>query len=82
MTSGNIRMGPGPDEILDALKRALEEKPGLRQRPAEGICTELARGGYLKEEPDPVLIAEMVEGLEDEERTVQPDELSEGANPT
>ncbi len=82
MTSGNIQMGPGPDEILDALKRALDENPGLRQRPAGEISTELARGGYLGEEPDPVLVAEMVEGLEDEERTAQPDELSDGANPT
>lgn len=82
MTSGNIQMGPGPDEILGALKKALGENPELRQRPAEEISSELARGGYLDEGPDPVLVAELVEGLEEEERTAQPDELSGEAEPT
>lgn len=82
MTSGNIQMGPGPDEILDALKRAVGENPGLRQKPAEEISRDLVQGGYLEEEPDPVLVAEMVEGIEDEEESAQPDELSEEANPT
>jgi hypothetical protein len=82
MTSGNIQMGPGPDEILDALKKAIGEDPGLRQKPAEDISRELVHGGYLEEEPDPVLVAEMVEGIEDEDATAQPDELSEEANPT
>ena len=82
MTSGNIRMGPGPDEVLDALKRAIGEDPGLRHKPAEEISRELARRDYLEEKPDPVLVAEMVEGIEDEDATAQPDELSEEANPT
>jgi hypothetical protein len=82
MTSGNIQMGPGPDEVLDALKRAIAEEPGLRQKSAEEISRELAQRGYLEEEPDPVLVAEMVEGIEDEDATAQPDELSEEANPT
>lgn len=82
MTSGNIQMGPGPDEILDALKRAIAEAPDLREKPAEEISRELAQRGYLEEEPDPVLVAEMVEGIEDEDATAQPDELSEEANPT
>ena len=80
MTSGNIQMGPGPDEI--ALKKAVGENPGLRRKPAEDISRELVQGGYLQEEPDPVLVAEMVEGIEDEDATAQPDELSEEANPT
>lgn len=82
MTSGNIQMGPGPDEVLDALKRAISEAPDLREKPAEEISRELAQRGYLKEEPDPVLVAEMVEGIEDEDATAQPDEISEEANPT
>jgi hypothetical protein len=82
MTSGNIQMGPGPDEILGVLKKAIDENPALRRRPAEEISRELTRGGYLEEEPDPVLVAEMVEGLEDEKESAQPDELSEEANPT
>jgi len=40
------------------------------------------RGGYLQEEPDPVLVAEMLEGFEGEEQSVQPDELTEEGNPT
>ena len=82
MTSGNIQMGPGPDEILGVLKKAIDENPALRRRPAGEISRELTRGGYLEEEPDPVLVAEMVEGLEDEKESAQPDELSEEVNPT
>ncbi len=82
MTSGNIPLGPDPDQILEALKLAVRDDPGLRERPAEEISGELVQGGYLDEEPDPVLVAEMAEGLEAEERSLQPDELSEEANPT
>ena len=45
MTSGNIRMGPDPDEVLDALRGALRDDPKLRDRPAEEVSGELARGG-------------------------------------
>ena len=82
MTSGNIPLGPDPDQILEALKSAVHNDPGLRERPAEEISKELVRGGYLDEEPDPVLVAEMAEGLEAEEGSLQPDELSEEGNPT
>jgi hypothetical protein len=82
MTSGNIPLGPGPDRILEALTRAVREGPGLRERSAGEMSRELVRGGYLDEEPDPVLVAEMAEGLEAEERSLQPDELSEEGNPT
>jgi hypothetical protein len=77
MTSGNIQLGPGPDRILEALKGLLGDDPGARQRPAEEVSKELVRGGYLQEEPDPVLVAEMIEGLEAEEQSLQPDEVSE-----
>ena len=82
MTSGNIQLGPGPDRILEALKGLLSDDPGARQRPAEEVSKELVRGGYLQEEPDPVLVAEMLEGLEGEERSLQPDEVAEEGNPT
>ena len=82
MTSGNIPLGPGPDQILGALTRAVREDPGLRERPAEEVSRELVRRGYLGEEPDPVLVAEMAEGLESEEGSLQPDELPEEGNPT
>jgi hypothetical protein len=82
MTSGNIQLGPDPDRILEALKALLREDPGARKRPTEEVSRELVRGGYLQEEPDPVLVAEMLEGLEGEEQSLQADEVSEGGNPT
>ncbi len=77
MTSGNIQMGPDPDRILEALKGLLREDPGARQRSAEEVARELVRGGYLREEPDPVLVAEMLDGLEAEEDSLQADEAPE-----
>ena len=82
MTSGNIQLGPGPDRILEALKGLLGEDPGARRRPAEEASKELVRGGYLEEEPDPVLVAEMLEGLEAEEDSLQADEVSGEGEPT
>ena len=77
MTSGNIRLGPDPDRILEALKELLRDDPAARQRPAEEVSRELVRGGYLQEEPDPVLVAEMIEGLEAEGDSLQADEVPE-----
>ena len=82
MTSGNIQLGPGPDRILEALKALLRDDPGARQRPVEEVSRGLVRGGYLQEEPDPVLVGEMLEGLEAEEQSLQADEVSEGGTPT
>jgi hypothetical protein len=82
MTSGNIQLGPGPDRILEALKALLRDDPSARQRPIEEVSRELVRGGYLQEDPDPVLVAEMLEGLEAEEKSLQADEVSEGESPT
>ncbi len=77
MTSGNIQMGPDPDRILEALRGLLREDPGARQRSTEEVARELVRGGYLQEEPDPVLVAEMLDGLEAEEDSLQADEAPE-----
>ena len=83
MTSGNVRMGPDPDEVLGALEKATREDPGLRDRSAEEVSRELARGGYLPEEPDPVLVAEMLGKLEDQGPRDAEDDLStEEASPT
>lgn len=66
MTSGYIPPSgePGPDEILAALKEAVREDPGLQERPPEDVSRDLARGGYLEEEPSPTLVAEMLQALE------------------
>ena len=82
MTSGNIRMGPDPDQVLDALRRALRDDPKLQDRSAEEVSGELARGGYLPEEPDPVLVAEMFGKLEREEPDDENGEWTEEASPT
>jgi hypothetical protein len=82
MTSGNIQLGPGPDQILEALKGLLRDDPQARQRPTQEVSKELVRSGYLQEEPDPVLVAEMLEGLEAEEQSLQADEVAEEGNPT
>lgn len=69
MTSGYIpdHGEPGPDEILAALREAVREDPSLRERPAEEVSRDLARGGYLASEPSPTLVAEMLGTLEREE---------------
>lgn len=69
MTSGYIpdHAEPGPDDILAALREAIREDPGLRERPAEDVSRDLARGGYLEREPSPTLVAEMLGTLEREE---------------
>ena len=82
MTSGNIRMGPDPDRVLAALKEAVRDDPKMRERPAEEVPGELARGGYLGEEADPVLVAEMMGSLDPEGPGRETDEASEEASPT
>jgi hypothetical protein len=82
MTSGNIQLGPDPDRILDALRELVREDPDARQRPAEEVSKELVQRGYLQEDPDPVLVAEMLGGLEAEEDSLQADEVSEEGEPT
>lgn len=69
MTSGYIPPSgePDPDDILEALKKATREDPGLRERPSEEVSRDLARRGYLETEPSPTLVAEMLGALEREE---------------
>jgi hypothetical protein len=69
MTSGYIPASgePGPDEILTALREAIREDPGLRERRAEEISRDLASRGYLEREPSPTLVAEMLGTLERED---------------
>ena len=78
MTSGNIRMGPDPDRI----RKALREDPKMRERPAEEVARDLARGRYLEEEPEPVLVAELLGSMDPEGPGRETDELTEEGNPT
>jgi hypothetical protein len=69
VTSGYILASedPGPDEILAALREAIREDPGLREREAKYISRDLASRGYLERKPSPTLVAEMLGTLEREE---------------
>jgi hypothetical protein len=77
---------PGFDQILRALREELKENPQLKEMPAEEVARQLVLGGHLEGEPAPPLVAEALralEGLEAEEQSLQPEELSsEEANPT
>jgi hypothetical protein len=80
MTSGNIQLGPDPDRILDALQGLLSEDPDAPQRAVEEMSKELVRNGYLHEGPDPVLVAELLDGPEEE--SLQADEVAGKENRT
>jgi hypothetical protein len=73
---------PGLDEILDALREALFEKPRLREMPVEEVARQLVLDSRLQEEPSPALVADMLQALEAEEGGFDADELSEEGNPT
>lgn len=66
MSSGYIPASgePDPDEILEALKRAVREDRRLMGLPPEEVARRLARGRYLDEEPSPPLVAEMLDAIE------------------
>jgi hypothetical protein len=73
---------PGPDEIGEALREAVFENPRLSEMPVEEVARQLVLEGHLKQEPSPVLVAEMLDALEAEEEGFEADELSEEGNPT
>ena len=70
MTSAHISTSgePGLDEILAALEEAIREAPWLQKGPSEDVSRELARGGYLEQEPSPTRVAEQPEALKRDER--------------
>jgi hypothetical protein len=85
MTSGNVRMGPDPDQILEALRSASRDDLLVLDRPTEEVSRGLVRDGYLSEEPDPVLVAEMLGKLQEERPGGEDDEdgeWTEEASPT
>ena len=66
MSSGYIppKDEPGPDEILEALKVALDDKPRLAEMPEEEVARQLVLGGYIENEPSPPLVAEALQAIE------------------
>jgi hypothetical protein len=69
MTSGYIppKEDPDLDDILAALKEALDENPQLVDMPEEEVARQLVLGGHLEGEPSPPLVAEALEAIEAEE---------------
>jgi len=72
MTSGGMPIRPGPDEIYEALRKAVRDDPHLQKRTAEEVSKELVRGGYLQEEPAAALVAEVLRDVEAGVRSPQP----------
>lgn len=77
MTSGYIPSEgePGPEEIVGALREAVRAEPRLRDEPAGEVARQLVLGGHLQEQPDPTLVADMLQALEAEEQNFEPDPL-------
>jgi hypothetical protein len=75
-------MGPDRHRVMGALREALREDPKMRERPAEEVAEVLARGGYLDEESDPVLVAEILGSIDPEGPGCETDEVTEEGNPT
>jgi hypothetical protein len=67
---------------MGALREALRDDPKMRERPAEEVAEALARGGYLDEESDPVLVAEILGSIDPEGPGCETDEVTEEGNPT
>jgi hypothetical protein len=69
MSSGYIppKEEPDLDEILAALKGLFDEDPQAAEMPVEEVARELVRGGHLRREPSPPLLAEALQALESEE---------------
>lgn len=69
MTSGYIppKGEPGPDEILAALRNALEDNPRLAEMPEEEVARQLVLEGRLEGEPSAPLVAEALHTIEAEE---------------
>jgi hypothetical protein len=70
---------PGFQEVLEALKRALEDDRRLRDLPAEEVARQLVLGGYLRGEPTVSQAADALASLHAEEQAFGPDVPTEDA---
>jgi hypothetical protein len=64
---------PGFQEVLDAVKRALEDNRRLGEFPAEEVARQLVLGGYLQEEPTLSVVTDALSSLKAEEEAFGPD---------
>ncbi len=58
---------PDLDEILAALRVALDDNPRLAEMPEEEVARQLVLGGRLEDEPSPPFVAEALQAIESEE---------------
>jgi len=66
-------------EVLDAVKRALEDHRRLQDFPTEEVARQLVLRGYLREEPSLTRVADALASLEAEEQAFGPDVPTEDA---
>ena len=72
---------PTHDEIVQALQRAVQDIPRLREFTTEEVARQLVLGGYLREEPSLERVADAFGTLIAEEQAFGPDMWSEDVTP-
>ena len=70
---------PGFQEVLEAIKRALEDDRHIVDSPAEEVARHLVLGGYVEGEPTVSRVADAMASLEAEEQAFGPDVPTEDA---
>ena len=70
---------PGFQEVLEALKRALEDDRHLVDFPADEVARQLVLGGYVEGEPTVSRVADALASLNAEEQAFGPDVPTEDA---
>jgi hypothetical protein len=85
MSSGYVpaKDEPSFEQILGALREAVQANPRLKELPTEEVARQLVLDDRLSEEPAPPLVAEALESLDAEKQSFQTDEIPpEEGNPT
>ena len=70
---------PGFQEVLEAIKRALEDDRHIVNFPADEVARQLVLGGYVEGEPTVSRVADALASLEAEEQAFGPDVPTEDA---
>ena len=70
---------PGFQEVLEAIKRALEDDRQIVELPAEEVARQLMLGGYVEGEPTVFRVTDALATLEAEEQAFGPDVPTEDA---
>lgn len=73
------REEPGFQEVLEAIKRALEDDRHIADYPADEVARQLVLGGYVEGEPTVSRVVDALSTLEAEEQAFGPDVPTEDA---